>query len=68
VADWWLGMATVLEVEAAAAPATTTNRAKMRMASFIFGNPLRIGLAEVAYTARNNCIDKSLISPVFSYI
>jgi hypothetical protein len=57
VADWWLGMATVLEVEAAAAPATTTNRAKMRMVSFIVGNPSRIGLAEVTYTAQCNCND-----------
>jgi hypothetical protein len=68
VADWWLGMITVLEVEAAAAPATTTNRAKMRMASFIVGNLLIIGLAEVVYTALGNYTDYSLISPVFSYI
>jgi hypothetical protein len=40
VADWWLGRATVevLDVAAAAAtPATTTDRAKIRMASFIVG-------------------------------
>lgn len=37
VADWWLGMAVLLEGEtaAAAAPATTTERAKMRTTSFI---------------------------------
>jgi hypothetical protein len=40
LADWWLGTAeAVLGVVAAAAtPATTANRAKMRMASFIVGN------------------------------
>ena len=38
VADWWLAMGVVLGVvAAAAAPATTTVRAKMRMASFIGG-------------------------------
>jgi len=44
VADWWLGMALVVgdETEAAAAPATTTDRAKMRIASFIVGNLLWI--------------------------
>jgi hypothetical protein len=44
VADWWLGKAgaTLEVVEAAATPATTTDRAKMRIASFIFGNLLRI--------------------------
>jgi hypothetical protein len=29
-------------VAAAAAPATTNNRAKIRMASFIIGNPLKV--------------------------
>jgi hypothetical protein len=40
VADWWLamGFAVLGVVAAAAAPATTTVRAKMRMASFIIGN------------------------------
>lgn len=40
VADWWLGSACVVEDEneAAAAPATTTDSAKMRMASFISSN------------------------------
>jgi hypothetical protein len=43
VADWWLEDAinAVLDVAAAApAPATTTDRTKMRMASFIMGNLL----------------------------
>ena len=37
VADWWLGMAGLLDGDtaAAAAPATTTDRAKMRTTSFI---------------------------------
>jgi hypothetical protein len=40
VADWWLGMAGALldVVAAAATPATTTDSAKMRIASFIVGN------------------------------
>jgi hypothetical protein len=40
VADWWLGRTgAFLDVVAAAAtPPTTTERAKMRMASFIVGN------------------------------
>jgi hypothetical protein len=40
VADWWLvtGGAVLGVVAAAAAPATTMVRAKMRMASFIEGN------------------------------
>jgi len=45
VADWWLGRTTVevLGVMAAAVtPATTTDRAKIRMASFIVGTPLKI--------------------------
>jgi hypothetical protein len=39
VADWWLEKAFfgVEETEAAAAPATTTDRTKTRMASFIVG-------------------------------
>jgi hypothetical protein len=52
VADWWLGMAGLVvdETEAAATPAKTTERAKMRMASFIVGNPswLRIGRRRVS--------------------
>jgi len=42
VADWWLGMACVVEdeTEAAAAPAKTTARAKTRIASFMVSNPL----------------------------
>jgi len=41
VADWWLEKARfgVEETEAAAAPATTTDRTKTRMASFIIGYP-----------------------------
>lgn len=37
VADWWLGMAVLDEGDtaAAAAPATTTDRAKMRTTSFM---------------------------------
>jgi hypothetical protein len=44
VADRWLGIAVaVLGVVAeAAAPATTTRRAKIRMASFIVSNPLLV--------------------------
>jgi hypothetical protein len=45
VADWWLGRTTVEVlgvVAAAATPATTTDRAKRRMASFIVGTPSRI--------------------------
>jgi hypothetical protein len=44
VADWWLGMAGVVEDEreAAAAPAKTTDRAKTRMTSFMVIIPLRI--------------------------
>jgi hypothetical protein len=34
------------EEVAAAAPATTTNKAKVRMASFIISNLFRIGLAD----------------------
>jgi hypothetical protein len=38
VADWWLGNARAVEfdTEAAATPTKTTERAKMRRASFIF--------------------------------
>ena len=41
VADWWLEKVCfgVEETEAAAAPATTTDRTKTRKASFIFGYP-----------------------------
>jgi hypothetical protein len=45
VADWWLGRTTaeVWDVVAAAAtPATTTDRAKIRMTSFIVDTPLKI--------------------------
>jgi hypothetical protein len=40
VADWWLGMAGVVlgVTAAAAAPATTTDRAKIRIANFIVSN------------------------------
>jgi len=39
VADWWLATGgAVLGMAAAAAPATTMVKAKMRMTSFIFGN------------------------------
>jgi hypothetical protein len=41
VADWWLESICFEdeETEAAAAPATTTDRTKTRNASFIFGYP-----------------------------
>jgi hypothetical protein len=41
VADWWLGRAGAAlgVVAAAAAPATTTDRAKMRMTDFMIVNP-----------------------------
>jgi hypothetical protein len=41
VADRWLATGRVVEVEteAAATPAKTTDKAKMRTASFIVGNP-----------------------------
>jgi hypothetical protein len=41
VADWWLAKVCfgVEETEAAAAPATTTDRTKTRKASFILGYP-----------------------------
>jgi hypothetical protein len=40
VADWWVAKVRVdeLETEAAATPANTTERATMRMASFMIGN------------------------------
>ena len=41
VADWWLAIKWVVEeeeTEAAATPAKTIESAKMRIASFIFGN------------------------------
>ena len=42
-ADWWLAMTFEVEDDrpAAAAPAKTTDSAKIRIASFIIGNPLR---------------------------
>jgi len=40
VAAWWLGSARLEEeTEAAATPTKTTDRAKMRTASFMIGNP-----------------------------
>jgi hypothetical protein len=41
VADWWLAKVCfgLEETEAAAAPATTTDRTKTRKASFILGYP-----------------------------
>jgi hypothetical protein len=44
VADWWFGTAGAFlgVTAAAAAPATTTDRAKMRITCFIVGNPLAI--------------------------
>lgn len=44
VADWWLARTRALleETEAAAAPAKTTDMAKMRMASFMIGNPFEV--------------------------
>jgi hypothetical protein len=68
VADWWLGRAVeaVLDVVAAAvAPATTTDRAKMRIASFIIGNLSGIQLAEDAASTEANhraCIEISHIT------
>lgn len=46
VADWWLArtLGALEERAAAAAPANTTDRAKMRMASFMIGNLFWIGL------------------------
>jgi hypothetical protein len=48
VADWWLAMTRLEEedTDAAATPTRTTERAKMRMASFIFGNPIRFEFAK----------------------
>lgn len=48
VADWWLEKERfgVEETEAAAAPATTTDRTKTRNASFIIGYPLRKSLTQ----------------------
>jgi hypothetical protein len=42
VTAWWLAMERVVveDMVAAVAPAKTTQRATMRMASFIIGNPL----------------------------
>jgi hypothetical protein len=37
----------VVEDVAAAAPATTTNKAKMRMASFIISNPFRFWIGRM---------------------
>jgi hypothetical protein len=44
VADWWIGIADAAlgVVAAAAAPATTKDSTRIRMASFIIGNPLQI--------------------------
>jgi hypothetical protein len=44
VADWWLAMTFEVEDErlAAAAPAKTTDNAKIRKASFIIGNLLAV--------------------------
>jgi hypothetical protein len=46
VAERWLAvvLAGLEDVEAAATPATTTDNAKMRMASFIFGYPFSISI------------------------
>jgi hypothetical protein len=43
VADWWLEIIFKVddEKEAAAAPANTTDKARMRMASFIVSGPLQ---------------------------
>jgi hypothetical protein len=59
----------VLEEDvAAAAPATTTNKAKMRMASFIIGNPLRFEFAEYVFPAHINRREILAISPVISRV
>ena len=49
VADWWLGRMRLDEdeTEAAATPTRTIERAKMRIASFMIGNPFRFEFAEV---------------------
>jgi len=54
VADWWLGITRVeeLETEAAATPTNTTERAIMRMASFMTGNPFCLQFAENLSPAR----------------
>jgi hypothetical protein len=50
VADWWLARPLVVEeeTEAAAAPARTRERAKMRMASFMEVTSSNFGLTERA--------------------
>jgi hypothetical protein len=57
VADWWLAMgcAVLGVVAAAAAPAATTIRAKMRMASFIEGNLwwIQIGRKHISCTPKS---------------
>jgi hypothetical protein len=58
----------LLEVEvAAAAPATTTNNAKMRIASFIISNPLGFGFAELLLSLPGNCRENQVISTVISF-
>ena len=67
VTDWWLTKTLVVEDVAAAAPATTTNKAMMRIASFIVGYPFRFGLADHVFPAPNYRIQKSTISTVISF-
>jgi hypothetical protein len=66
VADWWLTKVLELVVVAAAAPATTTNRAKIRMASFIVSDPFRIEFAEYVFSAHIYDRENQDISPVIS--
>ena len=66
VADWWLTMELVVEEVAAAAPATTTNKAMVRMASFIISNPLRFEFAEYILPAHKDSNENRDISPVIS--
>jgi hypothetical protein len=66
VADWWLTILVAEEVVAAAAPATTTNKANMRMASFIISNPLRFEFAEYVLSAQTNPKQSHDISTVIS--
>ncbi len=51
VADRWLEIAGMVlgEVAAAAAPATTTDRAKIRIASFMMSNPSGVRLTRMMF-------------------
>jgi hypothetical protein len=62
VADWWLGTAwVVLGARAAAAPpATTTERAKMRMMCFIVGNPSAIWIDREGISPHDGIVEDKL--------